>query len=93
MEEQLERQKIDLEDALAAAQHANRAKTTFLNNMSHDIRTPMNAIIGFTSLAAAHIDNTEKVKDYLAKITTSSNHLLSLINDVLDMSRIEIRQM
>ena len=89
MEEQLERQKIDLEDALAAAQHANRAKTTFLNNMSHDIRTPMNAIIGFTSLAAAHIDNTEKVKDYLAKITTSSNHLLSLINDVLDMSRIE----
>lgn len=89
MEEQLERQKIDLEDALAAAQHANRAKTTFLNNMSHDIRTPMNAIIGFTSLAAAHIDNTEKVQDYLAKITTSSNHLLSLINDVLDMSRIE----
>lgn len=89
MEEQLERQKIDLEDALAAAQHANRAKTTFLNNMSHDIRTPMNAIIGFTSLAAAHIDNIEKVQDYLAKITTSSNHLLSLINDVLDMSRIE----
>ena len=89
MEEQLERQKIDLEDALAAAQHANKAKTTFLNNMSHDIRTPMNAIIGFTSLAAAHIDNIEKVQDYLAKITTSSNHLLSLINDVLDMSRIE----
>lgn len=89
MEELLAKQKIDLEDALAAAQHANRAKTTFLNNMSHDIRTPMNAIIGFTSLAAAHIDNTEKVQDYLAKITTSSNHLLSLINDVLDMSRIE----
>ena len=89
MAEQLERQKIDLQDALAVAQHANRAKTTFLNNMSHDIRTPMNAIIGFTSLAAAHIDNTEQVQDYLAKITTSSNHLLSLINDVLDMSRIE----
>ena len=89
MEEQLEKQKIDLEDALAAAQHANRAKTPFLNNMSHDIRTPMNAIIGFTSLAAAHIDNTEQIKDYLSKITTSSNHLLSLINDVLDMSRIE----
>ncbi len=89
MEERLERQKMDLEDALAAAQHANRAKTTFLNNMSHDIRTPMNAIIGFTSLAAAHIDNTEQVQDYLSKITTSSNHLLSLINDVLDMSRIE----
>lgn len=89
MEEQLAEQKIDLEDALAAAQHANRAKTTFLNNMSHDIRTPMNAIIGFTSLAAAHIEDTGKVQDYLAKITTSSNHLLSLINDVLDMSRIE----
>ena len=89
MEERLEKQTIDLQDALAAAQHANRAKTTFLNNMSHDIRTPMNAIIGFTSLAATHIDNTEQVQDYLAKITTSSNHLLSLINDVLDMSRIE----
>ena len=86
---QLEQQRLDLQDALVAAQHANRAKTTFLNNMSHDIRTPMNAIIGFTSLAAAHIDNTEQVQDYLAKITTSSNHLLSLINDVLDMSRIE----
>ncbi len=89
MEEKLERQRIDLQDALAAAQHANRAKTTFLNNMSHDIRTPMNAIIGFTSLAATHIDNREQVQDYLGKITTSSNHLLSLINDVLDMSRIE----
>ena len=89
MEERLEKQTVDLQDALAAAQHANRAKTTFLNNMSHDIRTPMNAIIGFTSLAAAHIDNTEQVQDYLSKITTSSNHLLSLINDVLDMSRIE----
>ncbi|MDE6845813.1 MAG: PAS domain-containing protein, partial [Lachnospiraceae bacterium] len=89
MEAQLEAQRADLEDALAAAQHANRAKTTFLNNMSHDIRTPMNAIIGFTSLAAAHIDNTEQVRDYLTKIATSSNHLLSLINDVLDMSRIE----
>ena len=85
----LDQQTIDLQDALAAAQHANRAKTTFLNNMSHDIRTPMNAIIGFTSLAAAHIDNTEQVQGYLAKISTSSNHLLSLINDVLDMSRTE----
>lgn len=89
MAELLEKQTEDLQDALAAAQHANRAKTTFLNNMSHDIRTPMNAIIGFTSLAAAHIDNTEQVQGYLAKISTSSNHLLSLINDVLDMSRIE----
>ncbi|MDE6851339.1 MAG: PAS domain-containing sensor histidine kinase, partial [Lachnospiraceae bacterium] len=89
MEERLEQQTKDLQDALAAAQHANRAKTTFLNNMSHDIRTPMNAIIGFTSLAAAHIDNKEQVQSYLSKISTSSNHLLSLINDVLDMSRIE----
>ncbi len=89
MEAKLEAQRADLQDALATAQHANRAKTTFLNNMSHDIRTPMNAIIGFTSLAAAHIDNTEQVQDYLTKIATSSNHLLSLINDVLDMSRIE----
>ena len=78
-----------LESALNAAQHANRAKTVFLNSMSHDIRTPMNAIIGFTSLAATHIDDTERVKEYLNKIQISSNHLLSLINDVLDMSRIE----
>ena len=75
--------------ALAAAEHANRAKTTFLNNMSHDIRTPMNAIVGFTALAASHADNKEQVQDYLAKISVSSQHLLSLINDVLDMSRIE----
>ena len=78
-----------LATALAAAEHANRAKTQFLNNMSHDIRTPMNAIIGFTSLAGSHIDNKEMVKEYLRKISTSSEHLLSLINDVLDMSRIE----
>ncbi len=82
-------QKNVLSEALAQAQYANKAKTTFLNNMSHDIRTPMNAIIGFTSLAVTHIDNKEQVRDYLGKITTSSNHLLSLINDVLDMSRIE----
>ena len=78
-----------LADALAAAEHANKAKTTFLNNMSHDIRTPMNAILGFTALAAAHTDEPELVQDYLYKITTSGQHLLSLINDVLDMSRIE----
>ena len=78
-----------LVDALNAAEHANRAKTTFLSNMSHDIRTPMNAIMGFTALAAAHVDNQELVKDYLNKISTSGQHLLSLINDVLDMSRIE----
>ena len=78
-----------LSDALAVAEHANHAKTTFLNNMSHDIRTPMNAIVGFTALAASHIDNKEQVQDYLGKISVSSQHLLSLINDVLDMSRIE----
>ncbi len=83
-----ERRKV-LQDALFAAEHANRAKTTFLNSMSHDIRTPMNAIIGFTALAAAHIDNKKQVADYLGKISVSSEHLLSLINDVLDMSRIE----
>lgn len=82
-----------LSDALVAAEHSSRAKTTFLNNMSHDIRTPMNAIIGFTSLAAAHIDSPEQVSAYLRKIQTSSNHLLSLINDVLDMSRIESGKM
>jgi len=79
----------ELADALALAEQANRAKTTFLNNMSHDIRTPMNAIIGFTALASTHIDNKERVLDYLGKIGQSSNHLLSLINDILDMSRIE----
>jgi signal transduction histidine kinase/CheY-like chemotaxis protein len=83
-----EKQKA-LSDALIAAEHANHAKTTFLNNMSHDIRTPMNAIVGFTALAASHMDNPEQVKDYLQKISVSSQHLLSLINDVLDMSRIE----
>ena len=83
-----EKQKA-LSDALIAAEHANHAKTAFLNNMSHDIRTPMNAIVGFTALAASHMDHPEQVKDYLQKINVSSQHLLSLINDVLDMSRIE----
>ena len=78
-----------LSDAVAAAETANRAKSTFLSNMSHDIRTPMNAIIGFTTLALSNIDDKNRVKDYLAKTLASSNHLLSLINDVLDMSRIE----
>ena len=78
-----------LSDAVAAAETANRAKSTFLSNMSHDIRTPMNAIIGFTTLAISNIDDKNRVKDYLAKTLASSNHLLSLINDVLDMSRIE----
>ena len=86
---QLEEQNRKLEIALQHEGAANRAKREFLFNMSHDIRTPMNAIIGFTSLAATHIDNKEQVLDYLKKISTSSQHLLSLINDVLDMSRIE----
>ena len=78
-----------LQVAVEKAESANRAKSTFLSNMSHDIRTPMNAIIGFTTLALSNINDTERVKDYLAKTLASSNHLLSLINDVLDMSRIE----
>ncbi|MGN1338791.1 MAG: response regulator [Oscillospiraceae bacterium] len=80
---------LALEEAVNAAESANRAKSTFLSNMSHDIRTPMNAIIGFATLLGANTGDEEKVKDYVAKILSSSNHLLSLINDVLDMSRIE----
>ena len=82
-----------LEEALQMAQAANKAKTSFLSNMSHDIRTPMNAIIGFTGLAASHIEDKERVRDYLTTIMRSSEHLLSLINDVLDMSRIESGKM
>ncbi len=78
-----------LKDALMQANRASKAKSVFLSNMSHDIRTPMNAIVGFTSLAMKHIDNRERMEEYLKKIMTSGNHLLSLINDVLDMSRIE----
>ena len=88
-----EEQQVQLAEALSMAESANRAKTTFLNNMSHDIRTPMNAIIGYTGLAASHIDNKQQVQDYLSKIAQSSDHLLSLINDVLDMSRIESGKM
>ena len=78
-----------LAEAVHVAETASKAKSTFLSNMSHDIRTPMNAIIGFTTLALSNIDNTQRVRDYLGKILSSSNHLLSLINDILDMSRIE----
>ena len=78
-----------LSEAVRAAEIANKAKSTFLSNMSHDIRTPMNAIIGFTTLAVSNIDDKKRVRDYLGKILSSSNHLLSLINDILDMSRIE----
>ena len=82
-----------LEDALAQANRASKAKSIFLSNMSHDIRTPMNAIVGFTALAITHSDHKEQVEEYLKKIMTSGNHLLSLINDVLDMSRIESGKM
>ncbi len=86
-------QKNLLQDALLQANRASKAKSVFLSNMSHDIRTPMNAIIGFTTLAIRHIDCREQVEEYLKKIMTSGNHLLSLINDVLDMSRIESGKM
>ena len=79
----------ELKDAKIAAEAANQAKSVFLFNMSHDIRTPMNAIIGFTDIAEKHIDDSERVKESLAKVRIASNHLLTLINDVLDMSRIE----
>lgn len=82
-----------LEDALSQANKANQAKSMFLSNMSHDIRTPMNAIVGFTTLALTHLDEMEQVKEYLEKIKTSGDHLLNLINDVLDMSRIESGKM
>ncbi len=89
-ETRIELEKKDLlEDALSQAKRANKAKSVFLSNMSHDIRTPMNAIVGFTSLAITHIDRRDQVEEYLKKIMTSGNHLLSLINDILDMSRIE----
>lgn len=82
-----------LEDALLQANKANKAKSVFLSNMSHDIRTPMNAIVGFTSLAIIHIERREQVEEYLKKIMSSGNHLLNLINDVLDMSHIESGKM
>ena len=84
-----ENAKLEAESAQKSAEKANRAKTTFLNNMSHDMRTPMNAIMGFTNLAKKNIQDTEKIEDYLTKINVAGDHLLSLINDVLDMSRIE----
>ncbi len=82
-----------LENTLRQANQASKAKSIFLSNMSHDIRTPMNAIVGFTALAITHIDERDQVEEYLKKIMTSGNHLLSLINDVLDMSRIESGKM
>ncbi len=76
-------------EALQAAQLASNSKTTFLSNMSHDIRTPMNAVLGFTALLARDAENPDKVKEYTKKITASGQHLLSLINDILDVSKIE----
>ena len=87
LREQAEQQR--LQQALDEAEQASRAKTEFLFNMSHDIRTPMNAIMGFTGIAEKHLDDRERVKESLEKIDSSSRHLLSLINDVLDMSKIE----
>ncbi len=83
------RQMAELQKARQEAEAANLAKSEFLSNMSHDIRTPMNAIVGMTAIASAHVENTEQVKDCLKKIALSSRHLLGLINDVLDMSKIE----
>lgn len=88
-QERIDASKAALQSALDAANAASRAKTEFLSNMSHDIRTPLNAIIGMTTIAQAHIDEREKVEDCLEKIGLSSRHLLSIINDILDMSRIE----
>jgi CheY-like chemotaxis protein len=91
-QEELRKRRL-LETALEQARQADDAKSTFLSNMSHDIRTPMNAIIGFANLAQAHLDEPERVSDSLQKIKASSNHLLQLINNVLDMSRIESGRM
>lgn len=89
LDSELRRANFELEQALQAAQAANQAKVSFLSNMSHDIRTPMNAIIGMTNIAQNHIDERSRVQDCLDKIQTASSHLMSLINDVLDMSRID----
>lgn len=78
-----------LAEALHAAQMASNSKTMFLSNMSHDIRTPMNAVLGFTALLARDAENPDKVREYTKKITASGQHLLSLINDILDVSKIE----
>ena len=84
-----QQQMQELDQARREATKANKAKSEFLSSMSHDIRTPMNGIVGMTTIALSNIDNTERVKDCLTKITLSSKHLLGLINDVLDMSKIE----
>ncbi len=90
---ELEEKNAALNEALHKAEDANMAKSQFLSSMSHDIRTPLNAVIGMTSIAKEHLDDKERVEDCLHKITTSSNHLLALINDVLDMAKIESGKM
>ena len=92
-EAELLRMNQQLEEALSAAEAANQAKSVFLSNMSHDIRTPMNAIAGMTSIALSHIDEKARVQDCLRKIQTASSHLMSLVNDVLDISRIDSGRM
>ncbi len=87
--QELEEARKTAETARKAAEHANKAKSEFLSNMSHDIRTPMNAIVGMTAIASANINDMQQVQNCLKKITLSSRHLLGLINDVLDMSKIE----
>ena len=89
MQSQLEAQASELKEALEAAEQASRAKSDFLSSMSHDIRTPMNAIVGMTEIARMHLDDPDRVENCLDKIALSSQHLLGLINDVLDMSAIE----
>ena len=86
---ELEKQNAQLTEALKSAESANKAKSSFLSSMSHDIRTPMNAIMGMTSIGLSHIDEKARVQDCLLKIKTASAHLMSLVNDVLDMSRID----
>lgn len=87
--EELEKSQVALKEALVEASAANRAKSNFLTNMSHDIRTPLNAIIGFTELALEEYENIDTTKEYLERIQSSGNFMLSLINDILDMSKIE----
>ena len=91
--EALERENRELRAALAEAEEINQAKSRFLSSMSHDIRTPMNAIMGMTAIALGHIDEKARVRDCLDKIHTASSHMMSLVNDVLDMSRIDSGRM
>ena len=93
LQEELLARKQDLQDALAAAEAANKAKTVFLSNMSHEIRTPMNAIIGLDNIALNDPDISDRTRDHLQKIGQSAHHLLGIINDILDMSRIESGRM